>query len=135
MYWSLDCTELEYQALEHEVSAYNDWIDLLVTGLAPASAYEDPTDADQYMYATHPSHQDIFGNPGDRCYYEFRENAPHFSLYAPSYEDYEEIQTSLMGRPPESADTLIDILTGPHGHEEIHLGYRLLPMTRKLLND
>lgn len=138
IFWRLNLTPREFELLHQEVNRYNDWINTLYLGLAPLSSYADPTEADQLylahkMIRTDNSYAGEFQRPGGRGYYE-----PHnksFSIYSAEYrsdqllnEDYDEES----GEEDSTLKTIEEIITSPLS-DEFGMGYRLLPMTARII--
>ncbi len=154
LYWTFEGTAKELQLFAREVIQYNKWIDeYLLEGLAPLSSYhpQEQDDPDQIMFAQSRDYQEIFGRPGGRVYYELRENGgiSFDLLYVddptkrldgdddPFREDWsggllEEYHSRRL--PLEPVSTLRDIIVQPLSlSAEFGLGYRLLPITQRLI--
>ena len=129
--WRFSLTVKEYELLSKEFQIYDDWIISLFKGLAPLSSYSDQRDADEYylarrMIRTDNSYAGQFERPGGRSYYE---DVPyHFSLCKMGDDDFQDEPPE-----PEPFRTLSNLITSPLG-EEFGLGYRVLPMTARIID-
>jgi len=136
--WRLSLTSKEYELLSKEVDYYNEWITNLFLGLAPLSCYEDKADADGYylarrMIRSDNSYAGEFDRPGLRGYYE--EEPYYFALWRSGEPEFEEREEEIAekGDAPESFRTLTALITDPLG-EEIGMGFRVLPMTARIID-
>lgn len=149
LFWTFTVTEKEFKLFEQEIIQYNKWIDeYLLEGFAPLCSYrqDESDEPDQIVFAQSQEYQEIFGRPGGRVYYELREHGGFsFDLIyvdGPMEDDLrEEITTEILreydvGRLPiEPIQTLHDLITDPCSlAEEFALGYRILPMTQRLMD-
>jgi hypothetical protein len=129
--WPLVLSVAEASALEIEVKHYNEWIKMLFAGLAPSSSYRDDDDEQYYLahaqkeYGTLCSEDGPFTRPSNRAYYE---NSTGFFFTLDKLTDVDD--DSFENEPLR---TLHDIITNPFGGEEFGMGYKLLPMTRHVI--
>ena len=138
--WRFLVTEKEYQLLQYEFDYYNDWIqNILIKGLAPKSSYISTQKADELFLAkrmvkTYNIYDGEFERPGSRDLYEkiylefslFREDEKDSDVEEDTLEKISEIKNS-------SFSELEGILTKPLGNEEIRIGYRIFPMTERII--
>lgn len=151
LYWEFTGTEKELKLFDQELTHYNEWIDkYLLEGLAPLCSYrqDEGDEPNQILIAQSLDYQEIFGRPGGRVYYELREHGGFsFDLVyvdGPTPNDDDDFTREIddvireeyhAGRLTlEPLRTLQDIITQPCSiSEEFALGYRLLPMTQRLI--
>lgn len=141
LYWKAKCSFDEFILLNSEINNYNHWIELLEDGLAPLSSYEDgEEDANNLMIAKDRKYQNVFSRPSNRGYYEqWGHSFSIYNLTAPDLGDdindiIEELEENKIKN--ENISTLIEIITNKYsGYDSFGMGYRILPMTQKLLNE
>ncbi len=127
MYWIIELTHKEFQLLIEEVEHYNEWIKLLYKGLAPVSSYFNREDADQWYLANE--------NYPERAFYQ--DDHEWFAIYPAEYEGKKllnEDGSEEHGNHEFSLQTLQDIITSPLS-DEFGMGYRLLPMTTRIVGN
>lgn len=133
VHWKFEGTQQEYELMSEEVNMYNKWIENLEKGMVPSSSYERSDIGEHYFLATHPGWQNICGRPGERVYYEkwhvrfdilgCNSDKQFKEEYAENYDLGEEC----------SVRDLQNILEKPLGHEEFRMGFKMLPITEKLV--
>lgn len=125
--WVLTLDTDEKQGLEIEIEHYNTWINTVLAGLAPDTSYLNGDANSYYMAKSQNKCRYYMDNrPGNRSYYE----SPHISFELMTRAEADEENP---GSASESIQTLVDILTHPLGDEEFSMGYRLLPVTTKIV--
>lgn len=139
VYWQFTLSEKEFELLSLEIEHYNSWIKLLTSGLAPLSSYEQPSAADdQYLVRNRKRYDSLFPITGSRGFYE----KPYygFELIDTNSKDLDEWAEEAVTKyrsgklQLEGKSSLSDLITKPLDYcSEFTMGYRLLPMTRKLL--
>ena len=108
----------EFGRLNQELEVYNNWSKALITGLAPLNAYRDPKFADE-----------LYQNPNKHC----DQNTYPLVLMNDSEVLYFNVDTT---DPKKFLDPELfrNIITAPLSLFDIFsLGYRVLPMTQKIL--
>ena len=131
--WLFKANEHEYSVLEHEISVYNQWIhEFLLKGHAPTASYALDCVAPCYSSAVVTA-----------LYHDMARNgATPYGFYSASLEDntldmfYFELQVveeDVKKAWIRGEERLRLLLTMPYGKMQFSMGYKVLPMTERLL--
>ena len=141
-------TDKERNLLSIEIKLYNDWIKQLFDGRCPESSYTNPEDADQYylarrMIRRNNTYDGEFERPGNRGFFE--KETYYFALYFGDESECIELvgdiakmgtiheSSSMKNYELDSLKSLSNIIVNTLG-EEFGLGYRLFPVTKRIID-
>jgi len=138
--WQTTLQRSEYVLLKSEIDDYNQWINRLDHGKCPLSSYVEEDEVDNLLIAKNKNYHSVFERPGSRGYY-YR-GTYGFNIYnltSPDEgDDIDYILNALEKGPLDTVPTqlLIRIITAPYSlYDAFSMGYRVLPLTQKLLTE